>query len=700
MRLTLRTLLAYLDDTLEPEQARLIGQKIAESEQARDLIERIRQVTHRRRITTAPDSGPGGKLDPNTLGEYLDNVGPDQAADVEEICLTSDTHLAEVAACHQILSLVLGEPALVPPSAHQRMYALVKGPEAIPFRKPQAKVRKPDAEPAFSRDVDDTLRLGIPPLGGRHKGNPWIMIAGGVAATALLLFAIWQVVKEPGRTTPEPNQGNNIAQLEPRKGARSSGDPDKDKSRPIVEPKEPSSGSKVDQEEKKDPKQEEKKGETKDPFELKLPPVVIDVPFTPANQASRPLGQFAENAKEPAVLLSYAAPNMEWQRHDQKNPEIVSGRPLVSLPGFTSVIRLNSGIQLTLAGSMFPELFYSFPLYESAVELHVNEQFDLDLTMRRGRIRVAAGDKPARVRVRFDNPTQPNKPEYFDVSLKAPGTEVLLDRWHYVFPEKFYRNPKDANRVGPSAHMACVVLQGAVLLSAHDVSIALAEPPGNALVTWSSFKGLEPAVKLDKVPDGLKSHQPLPMGADPRHRNELLKGRDELQKRLALRPVDVVLAETLKAPDPALRRLALCALAALDDVSAVFEQLEQDAAPDLRFASLDTLRHWLAGGRDQDYKLFDLLKTKYKTAEAESIIALLHGFGEAELMNPDTYDLLITYLDHPQLPLRELAASHLYRLVPAGQKIKYSATADPAARQQAQAAWRMIPVSQLLPMKK
>src|SRR5439155_15120177 len=100
VRLTLRTLLAYLDDTLEPAQAKLIGQKIAESEQARELIERIQQVTRRRRLTTPPDHGPGGKIDPNTLGEYLDNASTaEQAEKIEEICLTSDTHLAEIAAC-------------------------------------------------------------------------------------------------------------------------------------------------------------------------------------------------------------------------------------------------------------------------------------------------------------------------------------------------------------------------------------------------------------------------------------------------------------------------------------------------------------------------------------------------------------------------------------------------------------------------
>ena len=37
LRLTLRTLLSYLDDMLEPAQAKAIGAKVAESEQARAL---------------------------------------------------------------------------------------------------------------------------------------------------------------------------------------------------------------------------------------------------------------------------------------------------------------------------------------------------------------------------------------------------------------------------------------------------------------------------------------------------------------------------------------------------------------------------------------------------------------------------------------------------------------------------------------
>ncbi len=108
MRLTLRTLLAYLDDRLSPVNAREIGKKLKDSAFALDLADRIRTVICQRRLTT-----PGRKvkvIDPNLIAEYLDDqLTPELVSLIEKEILVSDFSLAEVAASHEIIGL-LGDP--------------------------------------------------------------------------------------------------------------------------------------------------------------------------------------------------------------------------------------------------------------------------------------------------------------------------------------------------------------------------------------------------------------------------------------------------------------------------------------------------------------------------------------------------------------------------------------------------------------
>lgn len=125
MRLTLRTLLAYLDNTLSPQDAETLRNKLTESGFATALVARIRQTISQSDLGATSPTAVDPVGDPNVVGEYLDSTMPaEQIAEVERATLESDVRLAEAAACHQILTMVLGQPAVVPEALRQRIHSM------------------------------------------------------------------------------------------------------------------------------------------------------------------------------------------------------------------------------------------------------------------------------------------------------------------------------------------------------------------------------------------------------------------------------------------------------------------------------------------------------------------------------------------------------------------------------------------------
>ncbi|WP_164104026.1 hypothetical protein [Candidatus Laterigemmans baculatus] len=124
MRLTLRTLLAYLDHTLDPADEAALGEKVQQSSLASELVRRIERLLSHPQIDAPSANAVGPTDDANAVAEYLDStLAAEATAEVERQCIDSDEHLAEVAASHQILTIALGEPAVVPSPLRQRIYA-------------------------------------------------------------------------------------------------------------------------------------------------------------------------------------------------------------------------------------------------------------------------------------------------------------------------------------------------------------------------------------------------------------------------------------------------------------------------------------------------------------------------------------------------------------------------------------------------
>ncbi len=191
MRLTLRTMLAYMDGVLSPTDAEELRRKIEQNEGAAGIMHRVRDVQCRLRLGAPKVEGRGLGGDANTVAEYLDNtLATDRIPEFERICLESDAHLAESAACHHILALVLGESAQVDPDLRRKLYGLIDAPQQPPEPAPPV-AAPPVAEPEAIATLSKTRRkMNVPEYLRDQPGSRTLLkVAIGLAA-ALLLAAV------------------------------------------------------------------------------------------------------------------------------------------------------------------------------------------------------------------------------------------------------------------------------------------------------------------------------------------------------------------------------------------------------------------------------------------------------------------------------------------------------------------------------
>lgn len=671
MRLTLRTLLAYLDDTLDPAEIKEIGQKVAESDAAQELIARIKQVTRRRRIMTPPPTGPQARFEPNTAAEYLENVlPPEQIAEVEKLCLESDAHLSEIAACHQILTLVLGEPALVPPTAKQRMYALIQGKAAVTRK---AKAKAPAGAAAShagdGHEADETLLLGMPPL-GKGWNTRYLMPAAVVMLVAALAVAIYMALPKRNNQQLASNLTTNRERPQP---------PIKDKPTPGSEYETLAMMPRV--EVVKVPNGDG--ATTQGP--IKPPPPSTD---------RKEVGKVALVPGNTPTLVLQQRGQEGWRRLRTENDPVFTHEPLLTLPGFRAEIRLDAKVHLLLWGNVPQQIQTPLPLLESAVTLHAvsadkPDTPEVDFTLERGRVTITnQKSEPVRVRVRFQE-------EVWDLTLQDPGTEVGV--------EILGREGGFQTGERPLAFLTLFTLKGHAQIKIGYHRYALQAPPGPAMFNWTNTgPGAQgPGSIPEMLPWWTK---PLPATwqweklppVEQKNRMTIYVDMEislkEMSKRLtADKSLSVLLDEDLTSPRASTRELAVLAMGAIGSLSELLTALADEKHPDTRETAVVALRHWLGREQGQDKKLRQALEEKrYSPIPADTILQLLHTFAPRERGDKQTYVVLIDYLRHDSTAIRQLAYWHLVNLVPDSRKIPYDPGASAGQNAVGYEQWRKL----------
>jgi len=369
------------------------------------------------------------------------------------------------------------------------------------------------------------------------------------------------------------------------------------------------------------------------------------------------------------------------------NGTIPVGGLVVGLPG-AEVTSADQAVVLQFEGNL--EGKAPHPIIESAVRFTKAPNADMGFTLDRGWVAVVNHKEMGKATVQFKVLTHT-----WNVTLQSPGTRfamILYGRWARGVPFSKQVDPRHS----PTLSLVMAVIHGEVTVEASGVEHALTAPPGPAMLEWDSVGGQDASpIHLDKLPAwAVKSEQDTP------EVKEKKAALEQLVHALGTRPVNEVLEEYIHSEDATKRRAAVYVMGALDKLHLLGQAMRETKHADVRDNGVLTLRHWIGRAPGQDQILYARLiqEGKYSPVQTQTILQLLHSFGEAQLARPETYQTLIDYLEHESAPIRGLAYWHLVRLVPEGREFGYDPTGTKEAREEAVAKWRkLIPEGKLPP---
>ncbi len=693
MRLTLRTLLAYLDDVLEPSQTKEIGQKIQESPVAAALVSRVREVIRRRRLGAPDIQGGRDGIDPNIVAQYLDNTLPDdRVADIERVCLESDVHLAEVAACHQILTLVLGEPAGLPQARLDRFYAL--GPVTADA---QLQIPADTAQPVAATPA--------PVMGGPRRGfeeslpdylkpNPWPQRYAPVAGIAIVVLGAVLALaldRDLGKTLMGLRQANGTA----TNGAEVAVVAPPARPDSLTKPAAPTvpaaDGAKVaaqgpdlpalpadidpappaDEPEMQAPANPPAVAAAEPISALPAAPLpavaAVDPMPNPQPMPVIPMPDGDEPPKAPIVVpmqytstegivIRYQRADAHWYvepRRAELHPEEILATP----EPYEGVFDFDGGLlQTTLLGDTVVEI------------LPATDTRRIRLSLQRGRLMLARGpgapaDQPVSLELLMGETP-------WTIELAAGDSRGAVER-QYVLPAGLpFPAPQDASRL---------LLYGV----AGQLQVSAAEQPARQVpageVVWLNRPAQEANVVVNPAPSWL---DPVQRNASATLRRYGMLFEREFDPKVA---VDLSIPALAKDPRPKIAELAVRCLGTTGSYQELVAALVRSEHPEARAAAAAGLRLWLIQDEVRAKLLDEELRLHYPGDESLPVQRLLVGYSRQQAADPLTSRLMVDWLRSNFVEVRELAIDQLERL--AGRRYDYRPLASPSQREPAIQRW-------------
>lgn len=681
MRLTLRTMLAWLDNVLEPADADILGKKINESDFANGLVQRIRTVTKKVRMDAPKLDGKGNGNDANAVAEYLDSTLPqDRVADFERVCLESDKHLAEVASCHQILTLVLGKAADVPIELRERLYGLAHPDAAaaeedgvVPPPK-QAGMNgvgvhgQPAIAAAAQPEVPDYLRAG-------QRTSPWKYLAAIAAALVFGLVVLramgpfdqrHPVVKMFGSGTPVADSdangtGPSKSPFAPPAGTN---DGSPAPAPPPTVPETPVTPKGADNGDALNvpppPVEPPPVGPTVNTTPAVIPPAPIPAAVNDAAATTEKSATVAKAATDkpaianpaapPPMPVPPAAPDMPpaavvmdvgryvsdeqvlalfvpadevWMRVPPTTV-LASGDRLVSLPAFRPQIALASGVQVTFVGESSVELQPPGPTGTSRMQIDFG-------------------------RLLFVTPAAGAQIELNLGGLSGVATLVDADS-ALAIQVKRYLPPGSDPEASPAV-MAIEIFNTNGRVTWREADQEAVDIPSNHLRVYA---GADPPETFGpfQSPEWISSKNISPID---RATAIVLEHTLEYEK-----PLNLSLLEMMGDRRPEVQSLSARCLAFLGEFEPIIKALGDNRQSAFWTAQFEALRHAVSRAPDTAAKLKFALE-RLRGEDAALLYRLMWGYSQEQLQKQSAAEL-VKLLEHDQMDVRVLTFQNLFQI--------------------------------------